>query len=510
VRLPALLLGPALLLTACTSGGAASVSDTASDAGSSARPDTPAAVLRVAEQPASVLAGSSPAELATATSTALYESAPLVLVAAENDAAAQEQAAGLAASTGAPLLLLPVSGTVTVAVAVADELARLEPSTVLAYGQPVADWAEGLELDADVEQVDASAPDLPELDRPEPAGSTVVLVPPGVDSAAAQATARAAGAQVLPVAVTDPRADGALGTQLAELAPDRVLGLGSAFGDDERFAYTVAAARTGVELPGGGQLILPGKRYIALYGHPGSKALGVLGEQGPQASVSRAAELAGQYAAVRSDATFVPTFEIITTVADSAAGADGDYSSESTLEHLKPYIDAAAANGVYVVLDLQPGYTDFLTQAKLYEELLALPNVGLALDPEWRLAPGQRHMRQIGRVSAAEVNATADWLAALVRERALPQKLLLLHQFKTFMLEDRASIVADRPELAVITQMDGHGAPSTKLETWRAILQDPPAGMTFGWKNFYDEDSPTLSPAATMAVEPTPVFVSYQ
>ncbi len=101
-------------------------------------------------------------------------------------------------------------------------------------------------------------------------------------------------------------------------------------------------------------------------------------------------------------------------------------------------------------------------------------------------------------------------MAELVRSRALPQKMLLLHQFKTFMLEDRDQIVADRPELAVITQMDGHGPPSVKMDTWRVLLQDPPTGMTFGWKNFYDEDSPTMSPAATMAVEPTPVFVSYQ
>jgi hypothetical protein len=410
----------------------------------------------------------------------------------------------------APLLVLPTGAA---AGPVADELTRLDPATVLAFGQPAADWAEELDLDADVEQVaaDGSPPDdLPELGRPQRVNSTVVLALPGVDSAAAQATAKAAGAQVLPATGLDPRADGALGKQLAELKPDRVLGLGSAFGDDERFGYTVAAARTGMQLPGGGQLILPGKRYIALYGHPGSDALGVLGEQGPEASVRRAVELAGQYAAVRSDAVVVPTFEIITTVASSAAGTDGDYSNESTLDHVRPHIEAAAANGVYVVLDLQPGYTDFLTQAKLYEEFLAMPHVGLALDPEWRLAPGERHMRQIGKVSAEEVNATADWLASLVRERALPQKLLLLHQFKTFMLENRASIVADRPELAVITQMDGHGPPSTKMETWRVILQDPPAGMTFGWKNFYDEDSPTMSPAATMAVEPTPVFVSYQ
>jgi hypothetical protein len=199
VRLPALLLGPALLLTACTSGGTEPLSDSGDDpsAGSTAR----VAVLRSPEQPASVVSGSTPAELAAATSTALYESAPLVLVADESDTAGQEQAAAVAASAGAPLLLTPTSGGTG---PVADELVRLDPSSVLAFGQPAADWAEGLDLDAEVEQApaDGSAPDLPGLGEPEPAGSTVVLAVPGVDSAAAQATAQAAGAQVLPV--TDP------------------------------------------------------------------------------------------------------------------------------------------------------------------------------------------------------------------------------------------------------------------------------------------------------------------
>ena len=56
------------------------------------------------------------------------------------------------------------------------------------------------------------------------------------------------------------------------------------------------------------------------------------------------------------------------------------------------------------MLDLQPGRTDFLTQAKLYAELLKQPHVGLALDPEWRLKPDQVHLVQIGSVSAEEIN----------------------------------------------------------------------------------------------------------
>ena len=91
----------------------------------------------------------------------------------------------------------------------------------------------------------------------------------------------------------------------------------------------------------------------------------------------------------------VPAFEIIATVADSRAGDDGNYSNESPLDDLRPWIEAAGEAGLYVLLDLQPGRTDFLTQARLYEEFLRLPYVGLALDPEWRLGPDQFHLRAV-------------------------------------------------------------------------------------------------------------------
>ena len=205
----------------------------------------------------------------------------------------------------------------------------------------------------------------------------------------------------------------------------------------------------------------------------------------------------------------VPTFEIIATVASSEAGTDGDYSLESSLDHIRPWVDAAAAAGLYVALDLQPGHTDFLTQAMRYEELLAQPHVGLALDPEWRLAPGERHLHDIGQVAAAEVNAVAAWLAELTRRHHLPQKLLVLHQFRLDMLPDRSNIRVD-PEVALVVQMDGLGRQETKLETWQAITAGGPAGIHFGWKNFYDEDSPVRSPADTLALVPSPVYISYQ
>jgi hypothetical protein len=254
--------------------------------------------------------------------------------------------------------------------------------------------------------------------------------------------------------------------------------------------------------------MFPGRRLVAIYGHPGDANLGVLGEQPVEAAVQRARDVAAGYSGHGPDVV-VPTFEIIATVASADAGADGDYSLESSLDHLRPWVDAAAAAGFYVVLDLQPGHADFLTQAMRYEELLARPHVGLALDPEWRLAPGERHIDDIGQVSAAEVNRVASWLAELTRRHHLPQKLLLLHQFRFDMLPDRSAIRVG-PELALVVQMDGLGRQETKLETWTAITVGAPPWMHFGWKNFYDEDSPLRSPAATIALVPSPVYVSYQ
>jgi hypothetical protein len=271
---------------------------------------------------------------------------------------------------------------------------------------------------------------------------------------------------------------------------------------------TTVAVAPAYELPGGGHVLFPGRRLVAIYGHPGDANLGILGEQSVDAAVERARAVAAEYSGV-SPELVIPTFEIITTVASSQAGADGDYSLESTLDHIRPWVEAAAAAGFYVVLDLQPGHTDFLSQAKLYEELLLWPHVGLALDPEWRLAAGEQHLRDIGQVSAGEVNQVSAWLAELTRRNHLPQKLLLLHQFRLDMLPDRENIIV-HPELALVVQMDGLGPQEQKLETWRLITQGGPAGVRFGWKNFYDEDAPVRSAADTVALTPSPVLISYQ
>lgn len=261
--------------------------------------------------------------------------------------------------------------------------------------------------------------------------------------------------------------------------------------------------------PNGGRQIFPDYRLVALYGSPQYPALGALGEQSAADSITRVKALATQYQPLTQQHV-LPTLEIITTVASAYPTADGDYSAPTNPNVLQPWIDAAQAAGVYVVLDLQPGRTDFLTQAKQYESLLAQPNVGLALDPEWRLGPNEFPIREIGSVGIAEVNQTAQWLADLTTANKLPQKLLVLHQFRLDMIQGRAQLDTSYTNLAYVIQMDGNGTQGAKQSTWQAITADPPSGASFGWKNFYKVDTPMLDPAGTMAITPQPAYVSYQ
>lgn len=263
------------------------------------------------------------------------------------------------------------------------------------------------------------------------------------------------------------------------------------------------------ELFGGGEHIFPDRRFVALYGSPGTPSLGVLGEYDPAGAVKEAKRLAAEYQPYSKEPV-QPAFETITTVASSAPGADGDYSDEMDIKKLLPLIEEAEKNDVYVILDFQPGRSDFPSQVKKYEELLKRPNVGLGIDPEWRLEPHQVHLEQIGSVTAAEVNQTLDYLAELTKKNDLPQKLVVLHQFTLSMIQDRETIKTDRPELALTLHADGHGTPELKKDTYRALLEDLDPKIYPSWKNFYDEDTPTMTPKQTYELENKPWVVTYQ
>ncbi|MGQ0630860.1 MAG: hypothetical protein ACT4P1_07440 [Sporichthyaceae bacterium] len=392
---------------------------------------------------------------------------------------------------------------------VAAELGRLAPAAVLATTPEIAALLRAALPELRVVENPA---ELPATLTPAPLSALTVMVPNSDETRAGaiavQAGALAAGARVIGIEGADPRADSCAITALGATPAEQVLAVGD-FGTADELAVRLSAASTGLELPGGGQLIFPGRRLIAMYGYPNAPELGVLGAQGIAASIERVRQIAAPYRAL-SDVPVVPTFEIITTVAQGSPGSDGDYSAESSVESLLPWITAAAEAGVYVILDLQPGRSDFLSQAKQYEELLRYPHVGLALDPEWRLGPNQVHLRQIGSVDSSEINRVSAWLADLTARYSLPQKVLVLHQFSLGMIRNREGLDTSHDEIELLIHMDGQGEPSAKEGTWRIVTNTVPDEIWMGWKNFYRKDTRVMTPRETLDREPVPVMISYQ
>jgi hypothetical protein len=259
------------------------------------------------------------------------------------------------------------------------------------------------------------------------------------------------------------------------------------------------------ELPRGGRRIFPDHRVVAYYGAPQSDELGALGIGHPAAAALRLIRQARPYDRPRRP--LLPAFELITVIANADPGQDGRYRTRQRDAVIRRYLKAARRARALLILDIQPGRSDFLQEATLLEKWLREPDVGLALDPEWRVTEDQVPGQVIGRVDAEEVNATSAWLARLVARERLPEKLLVIHQFTDDMVDERA--LEPRDGLAIVLNADGFGGREIKRAKYHRFTRQAP-GFHQGFKLFYEEDLDLLPPAAVLRMRPAPDFVVYE
>jgi len=271
--------------------------------------------------------------------------------------------------------------------------------------------------------------------------------------------------------------------------------------------YWLVLGRTRPELPRGGRSLFPDWRVVAHYGGPQSPRLGVLGEGTPDDAARRVAQQAAAYEGYGRPV--LPAFELIATIATSSPGPNGSYSTPLDPAQVQRYLDAARRHGLLLILDLQPGRATFLDEAKRYERFLRQPDVGLAIDPEWSVrAPATPGGGTIGSTDAATINAVSGWLAGIVAEEDLPEKLFVVHQFTSGMVRDR-HLVIDRPGLATTFHIDGFGGQSAKRSKYQQLRPEPPFGA--GFKLFYRQDTDLFTPDEVMTtLTPPPDLVTYQ
>ena len=259
------------------------------------------------------------------------------------------------------------------------------------------------------------------------------------------------------------------------------------------------------ELPRGGRRILPDFRVVAFYGAPQDKQLGILGIGSPTRMTKKLEKQAEPYG--RKSRPVLPAMELIAVVAAAHPGPGDRYNLRQPDSVIRRYLKAARKAKALLILDIQPGRADFFTETKRLRKWLKHPEVGLALDPEWRMGPNEVPGDVIGSVSAREVNATTAWLDQLVTRHKLPQKLLLIHQFTDDMVPETE--LKERKGLAYVLNVDGFGTRSLKVAKYNQFAKQA-TGFRHGFKLFYQEDQGIMSPQQVMRLTPRPDVVVYE
>lgn len=139
-----------------------------------------------------------------------------------------------------------------------------------------------------------------------------------------------------------------------------------------------------------------------------------------------------------------------------------------------------------------------------------LPGGGETVFPNRRLvaAYGSPDAPGLGILGEGTIDDAVDQVHQYAQD--LPQKVLMLHQFKPQMITNREDINTSYQELAMVLHVDGHGPPEIKMDSWQIQREDLSEDFWMGWKNFYDEDFPTFTPQQTYGIDPQPWFISYQ
>jgi hypothetical protein len=273
-----------------------------------------------------------------------------------------------------------------------------------------------------------------------------------------------------------------------------------------RSASEPKAAVKPLELPRGGRRLLPERRIVAYYGAPQDDELGALGIGSPARAARRLERQAKPYA--QAGRPVLPAMELIAVTAAAHPGEGDRFNTRQDDAVIDRYLRAARKANALLVLDIQPGRSDFYTEATRLERWLVEPDVGLALDPEWRMGPGEVPGQVIGSVEAREVNAVTAWLSQLAVRNKLPQKLLLIHQFTDDMVDDTQ--LHERPGLAMVLNADGFGTQELKRVKYHAFTSSPRRFFGEGFKLFYREDTDLMTPREVLRLRPPPDVVVYE
>lgn len=259
--------------------------------------------------------------------------------------------------------------------------------------------------------------------------------------------------------------------------------------------------------------LLPYHRIVAYYGNMYSKRMGVLGEYPPDTLWQKLNAEIRKWEAADPSIPVIPAIHYIAASAQGSPGRDKMYRMRMPAKQIDSALAIAAMGDAIVFLDIQVGHSTVQKEVPVLEEYLKLPNVHLALDPEFAMHGGVLPGKKIGTMDAKEINWCAEYLQDLVKENGLPPKVLIVHRFTEGMVTG-ASKIRPLPEVQIVMDMDGWGGPALKKNTYRQCIFKAPVQFA-GFKLFYKNDLREkpyrmLTPEEVLGLCPKPIYIQYQ
>lgn len=259
--------------------------------------------------------------------------------------------------------------------------------------------------------------------------------------------------------------------------------------------------------------ILPFNRVIAYYGNFYSKKMGVLGEYPPQQVLSMLMNEVKKWRIADPTTPVIPAIEYIAVTAQNSPQSDGKYRLRMPKSQIEKAINIAGQVRGLVFLDVQVGLSSLRTEIPLLEPYLRLPQVGLAIDPEFSMKNGKAPGSRIGTFDATDINYASRYLASVVNQYHLPPKILVVHRFTEAMVTNYKKIIP-LPEVQIVMDMDGWGSPARKIRAYQDVVYEEPVQFT-GVKLFYKNDirppsSHILTPLELLKLKPIPIYIQYQ
>ena len=259
--------------------------------------------------------------------------------------------------------------------------------------------------------------------------------------------------------------------------------------------------------------ILPFKRIVCYYGNLYSKNMGALGEYPPKEMWRMLKDEMAAWQEADPDTPVIPAIHYIAATAQIGPMRDSTYRMRMPGHQIDSALAIAKMEDALLFLDVQVGHSRVLKEAQALEKYLKMPHVHFGIDPEFSMKEGHVPGRKIGTFDAEDINIVTNYLAQLVKDNNLTPKILVVHRFTQGMVTNYQNIKL-RPEVQIVMDMDGWGAPSLKNNTYEQYIRKEPVQFT-GFKIFYKNDiKPAphrlLTPKEVMQLKPRPIYIQYQ